>query len=136
MIPETWTPVRRTDDDELVGYLEKAPTGTIPRLLTGAALGDSRTADAAAADLEAAGLAELDRVFWVRLPDPLPEGRTPASSPGRDWHWREVRIVSVTDSECVVRLRADDAEPPLALAVLPVPVAGLLRREAPGPEHA
>lgn len=129
MIPETWTPVRR--GDELVGYLETAPTGSIPRLLTGSALDAAHPRTDAIAVLEARGLPELDRVHWARLPRPLPAGRFAAAAPERDWHWTEVAIVDVTDAECTVRPRAADPGAPESLAVLPVPVAGLLRREAP-----
>jgi hypothetical protein len=48
MIPATWTPHRRPDDDEILGYLESHGDGTVqPRTLFGYPLGSRvETADA------------------------------------------------------------------------------------------
>lgn len=63
--PSTATEVRREDDDELLGFT--APTGSGWQALTvfGGLLGEHPSADAAAAQLRAEGLASLADRWWI-----------------------------------------------------------------------
>jgi hypothetical protein len=115
VIPSNWQPVRREDDDELVGYL--TPDGTTVNLI-----------GIPTAHLEWNGLASLDGRWLCRLPDPLPR-LVDASEPAADWHWRSVVIVETSPTVCRVRPQLAEPTELLSAAVLPVPVDGLLRRE-------
>lgn len=59
MIPTTWTPHRRSSDDELVGYLRTDGDGVTPLCLTGFPLGEESDRDRAIRVLEADGLSVL-----------------------------------------------------------------------------
>lgn len=69
MIPDTWLPRHRPDDDELVGYLDPAGTGlAVPRTVFGFALAAALPEDDAADLLDATGLAVLAE-RWVLVRD-------------------------------------------------------------------
>jgi hypothetical protein len=132
VIPEHWSPVRRPDDDELVGYLvADGGRGVVPTTLVGTPLGDARPADAARAVLVERGLRALDRRWWCRLPGALPAGLTDATRPGEDWHWRPVVLVEAAPDGARVRPEWPAPEELGGQAALPVPVGDLLRGEVP-----
>ena len=130
MIPTHWTPVRRPEDGEHVGYLspDGGPGRAVPRLLTGAPAGPASTSDVARDLLITRGLALLDRRWWCRLPAPLVDG-TRADSPQPDWTWTAVVLVEASPVECRVRLEFAEPAALRALAVLPTPVGDLLRED-------
>ena len=132
MIPTHWTPVRRPEDGERVGYLspDGGPDLVVPRLLTGAPAGPASRRDAAHDLLVARGLAMLDRRWWCRLPAPLVDG-TRADRPSADWAWTAVVLVEASPVECRVRLEFAAPAELRALAVLPAPVGDLLREDPP-----
>ena len=132
MIPSTWLPVRRAEDDELVGYL--VPDGAddvVPTTVLGTPLGAAMPSGEARRLLVAEGLRAVDRRWWCRLPAVLPPGLLRASTPDEDWAWRPVVVVEASPIECRIR---PEWPAPVELggqAVLPVPVDGTLRAEPP-----
>jgi hypothetical protein len=126
VIPAHWTPVHRPEDGEHVGYL--SPDGA-PRLLTGATL--TTTATDPHDLLVSRGLRALDRRWWCRLPDLLPDGLTDAGAPAAEWSWRPVVIVEVSPTACAVRPEWPAPEEMTGRAVLPTPVGDLLREDPP-----
>ncbi|MCT2583003.1 hypothetical protein [Actinophytocola gossypii] len=59
MIPSTWLPVHRPDDDELIGYVESCDAGYRARTLLGTPAGEPTTAEDAEATLLGLGLSYL-----------------------------------------------------------------------------
>jgi hypothetical protein len=133
VIPTSWTPVHRPSDAEHVGYLvpDGAPGVVVPASLVGVPLGPAQDRGAAEALLVAQGLRSLDRRWWCRLPDTLPDGVLPAAQPRADWAWRPVLLVEVSPAGCTVRLELAEPAQLRARASLPVPVGDLLRAEPP-----
>ena len=123
----------RRADGEHVGYLvpDGPPGLAFPVTLIGAAIGPSEKPATAVAQLQGRGLAALDRRWWCRLPACLPRGLLAAGNPSPGWEWRPVVLVEVSSAECRVRPEMAAPEELTAQAVLPVPVGGLLRAEAP-----
>ncbi|MGY1602968.1 hypothetical protein [Geodermatophilus sp. SYSU D00815] len=134
MIPTSWTPVHRPSDGEHVGYLapDGAPGLVVPTALTGAPLGPAAERPDAEALLVERGLRSLDRRWWCRLPDRLPEGGLSAADPSPGWGWHPVVLVEVSPQGCTVRLEMAEPAQLRARATLPVPVGDLLREEPPG----
>jgi hypothetical protein len=133
-VTSTWEVVHRMDDGERVGYLAPSPAGNglvIPMTLAGTPADGPLPAAEAAALLTETGLALLACRWWCRLPDPLPRGLTDADKPAEDWSWRPTVLVDVSPHELRVRPEWPAAEETAALAVLPVPVGGLLRSSPP-----
>jgi hypothetical protein len=88
MIPSTWTPHRRADDGEVVGYLAPASDGlVVPMSLLGHALDEPCDEHTAAEVLESAGLSMLAEA-WRYVGD------------GTDLR---VRIVQVTAAHVVLK---------------------------------
>jgi hypothetical protein len=88
MIPSTWTPHRRADDGEVVGYLAPAGDGlVVPMSLLGHTLDEPSDEHSATEVLEAAGLSMLAEA-WRYVGD------------GADLR---VRIVQVTASQVVLK---------------------------------
>ncbi len=88
MIPSIWTPHRRADDGEVVGYLAPASDGlVVPMSLLGHALGEACDEHTAADVLESAGLSMLAEA-WRYV------------GGGEDLR---VRIVQVTASHVVLK---------------------------------
>jgi hypothetical protein len=133
VIPPAWLPVRRPEDDELVGYL--APDGAddvvVPTTLLGTPLGAAMPADDARRLLVAEGLRAVDGRWWCRLPGVLPRGLVTASPPGADWTWRPVVVVEASPTSCRVRPEWPASEEQGGQALVPVPVDGLMRRQPP-----
>ena len=70
MIPTTWTPYRRDDDDELLGYLEHTTADACQaRTLFGHPLGDSGSESDAERVLDALGLSYLAERWLLTLAD-------------------------------------------------------------------
>jgi hypothetical protein len=65
MIPQDWRPVRRPDDDELVGYLVPETEGSTPVTLFGHPLSGPTDADEAEALLLRRGLPVLADPWWL-----------------------------------------------------------------------
>jgi hypothetical protein len=65
VIPQNWTPVRRAEDDELVGYLVPAAGGSVPVTLFGHPLGGPAAEEEAEALLVQRGLAVLAEPWWL-----------------------------------------------------------------------
>jgi hypothetical protein len=133
VIPTSWTPVTRPSDAEHVGYL--VPDGddrrVVPASLVGMSIGRAQPPADAVALLVAQGLRSLDRRWWCRLPQSLPDGVLPAAEPSPDWPWQPVVLVEVSPSRCTVRLEMAEPAQLRARAMLPVPVGDLLRADPP-----
>lgn len=70
MIPATWAPHHRADDDELVGYVVPQTDGRhVPVTTFGYPLADPTDLDDAAAILESRGLAVLTDRWLLQLDD-------------------------------------------------------------------
>ncbi|SEP95429.1 hypothetical protein [Microlunatus flavus] len=69
MLPTTWTPYRRAEDDELLGHLEDRGDGVVPLTLFGAPLAAPGTRAEAEAVLDARGLASLAEPWLLRQAD-------------------------------------------------------------------
>ena len=69
MIPTTWTPYRRAEDDELLGYLDDGPGGVAPLTLFGVPLAEPGPVEDAERTLEARGLAALAEPWLLRRAD-------------------------------------------------------------------
>jgi hypothetical protein len=133
VIPLSWTPVHRPPDAEHVGYLvpDGAPGLVVPTSLVGTPLGRVQERDAAVALLVERGLRSLDRRWWCRLPDHLPDGGLSAAEPSPDWDWRPVVLVEVSPAGCSVRLEMAEPAQLRPRATLPVPVGALLVTDPP-----
>jgi hypothetical protein len=126
-----WDVVLRPGDGEPVGYLVPEDGLAVPVSLVGTPLGPAATHADATALLLAHGLPALDRRWWCRLPDPLPRGVLDAGEPEPAWAWRAVVLVEVSRTECRVRPEWPSPDEVTGRAVLPVPVADLLRADPP-----
>jgi hypothetical protein len=131
VITTEWDVVLRPEDGETVGYLVPEDGLVVPVTLVGTPLGAARTPADAAALLLGQGLRALDRRWWCRLPDPLPRGVLDAGEPEPGWAWRAVVLVEVSPTECRVRPEWAAPDELSGQAVLPVPVAELLRADPP-----
>ena len=133
VIPADWTPVHRSADGELVGWLspDGAPGMVVPRLLTGTPAASSTPVAEARDLLVARGLAALDRRWWCRLPERLPSGVLPAGSPAPDWTWRSVVVVEASPTACRVRPEWPAPGESTGQAELPVPVGAALLEDPP-----
>ena len=69
MIPPTWTPHRRQDDEELVGYLVAQGDAVLPVTVFGYPLSEATDIDSARAVLESTGLSSLADPWQLRLDD-------------------------------------------------------------------
>ncbi|GAA3571698.1 hypothetical protein GCM10022197_30310 [Microlunatus spumicola] len=69
MVLPGWTPYRRHEDDELLGYLVQEPGGTVPLTLFGARLAEAGTLEQAEAVLRARGLSCLADPWLFRQDD-------------------------------------------------------------------
>jgi hypothetical protein len=95
MIPQSWTPVNRPEDDELVGYLVATGDGSTPVTLFGHPLSGPTEAEEAEALLLGRGLAVLAEPWWLD-----------AAGDGAADEGYRVQIMSA-DREAVVVARAD-----------------------------
>jgi hypothetical protein len=133
VIPPGWQAVRRSTDDECVGYL--APDGgdgrVVPMSLLGTRLGPAGSVEFSHGLLLAVGLAALDRRWWCRLPGLLPRGLLMAEEPEDTWVWRPVVIVEASPASCRIRPEWPAPEERQGQALLPVPVGGLVRTDPP-----
>ena len=68
VLPTTWTPYRRAEDDELLGYLDDAAdaAGVVPLTLFGVPLGPASSQEEAQTTLERRGLASLAEPWLLR----------------------------------------------------------------------
>ena len=69
MVPGEWTPYRRVEDDELLGYLVQRPGGTVPLTLFGVPMGEPGSRAEAEAVLRARGLPCLAEPWLLRRDD-------------------------------------------------------------------
>jgi hypothetical protein len=112
VIPPHWLPVRRPEDDELVGYLvpDGAEDIVVPTTLLGTPLGAPGPVEHARRLLVVAGLRAVAGRWWCRLPAALPRGLLTASSPSEDWPWRPAIVVEASPVECRIRPEWPDPE--------------------------
>ncbi|HYP45119.1 MAG TPA: hypothetical protein VEQ66_07990 [Propionibacteriaceae bacterium] len=114
MIPSTWTPCRRTGDDELVGYLVPQGDAVVPVTLFGYPLAEATDAALARSLLESSGLSCLAEPWLLR---------------GDDGETVRVRIREAGADRLVVIPDDFGAGGPIADAiVLGVPESGRLTR--------
>jgi len=66
MLPTTWRPCRRLEDDELLGYAEDRADGTVPLTLFGVPLAGPGTPEEAEEVLRSRGLASLAEPWLLR----------------------------------------------------------------------
>jgi hypothetical protein len=131
VIPADWSPVRRPQDDELVGYLVPDPAGVRPFSAAGMPLGPGLPRDRAIELLVGTGLVALDRRHWCVLPGELPPGVHGIEEFGGAGSWRPVVLVEVSPERTVVRPEWPPPEERTSRVELPTPVGGLLRFDPP-----
>ena len=130
MIPAGWEQRRRADG-ELVGYLVSDGDGVVPTSLVGLPLAGPGAREEAAALLDRAGLAELDRKYYALLPNPVPVGGVDVNAPAEDWDWRVVVIVESSPTRVSIRPALAYPEELRSLVVIEPPVGSLLRTRHP-----
>jgi hypothetical protein len=131
VIPPAWQPVRRPEDDELVGYLVPDGAAFVPTTLLGTPLGAAGPAGDARRLLVAEGLRAVDGRWWCRLPGTMPRGLLSGARPEEHWPWRPVVVVEASPVGCRIRPEWPAPEERSGQALLPVPVGPLLRLERP-----
>lgn len=117
MVPQTWVPFRRPEDDELLGYLDERADGIVPLTVFGAPLGPAGSRAQAEEVLRARGLASLAEP-WLLRRDVGDGGDRAARGDGSGDEVRVALVAAYPDRVLVVPAPygyADPAEPTIVV---------------------